>query len=145
MRGLYLFARIAGTPVAIRTPEVEAVVKLECFSPVPGASRQVAGLAALRSRVLTIIDVAALVDGDCGPANQRRFAIVCDISGHSYGMLVDEVLDICEVAGDPLALRGRTDPAWQKYADGVILHEGVSHLLLTLGSFVENTALSQVA
>ena len=45
----------------METGEVEAVVKLTDISPVPGMGAHVAGLSALRSRVLTIIDVAALI------------------------------------------------------------------------------------
>ncbi|HKY82111.1 MAG TPA: chemotaxis protein CheW, partial [Sphingobium sp.] len=55
MNRLYLFAMLAGTRIAVETREVEAVVKLTDISPVPSAGAHVAGLSALRSRVLTII------------------------------------------------------------------------------------------
>ena len=63
MNQLYLFATLAGTRIAVETREVEAVVKLTDISPVPGMGAHVAGLSALRSRVLTVIDVAALIAG----------------------------------------------------------------------------------
>src|SRR3546814_12688637 len=67
----------------------------------------VAGLSALRSRVLTVIDAAALVRGLPTPAEKRGFAIIADISGHSYGLMVDAVHDICQVPEGELPLRGQ--------------------------------------
>lgn len=145
MNRLYLFARIAGTLVAIRTSEIEAVVRLDALSPVPGVPAHVAGLATLRSRVLTVLDAAVLIDAGDGRRAESDYAIVCDISGHSYGFLVDEVIDISEVDLDPLPLQGRTDPAWQRYAEGVILKDGKPYLLIPLTNFVDCGALTQAA
>ena len=91
MEQLYLLATLAGARIAVDASEVEAVVKLTEISPVPGMGVHVAGLSALRSRVLTIIDVAALIHGRATPADQRDLAIIANISGHSYGLMVDGV------------------------------------------------------
>lgn len=145
MNRLYLFARIAGTSVAIRTSEIEAVVKLGSLSPVPGVPRHVAGLSALRSRVLTVLDAAVLINADDRRSAERNYAIVCDISGHSYGFLVDEVIDISAVDNDPRPLHGRIDLAWQNYAEGVIVQDDKPYLVVPLASFVEGGGLSQAA
>lgn len=149
MTGLYLFARIAGTGVAIRTDEVEAVVKLSELSPVPGVPPHVAGLSALRSRVLTIIDAAKLV---CGAQwipqqddGQDRHAVVCEISGHSYGILVDGVDDIQTIETPPLPLGGRIQPVWKPYARGVLEHAGRPHFLLRISDFLDNCMTAQAA
>ncbi|MEO8722164.1 MAG: chemotaxis protein CheW [Sphingobium sp.] len=145
MSELYLFAHIAGTPVAVRTDEVQAVVKISEISPVPAVPVQVAGLAALRSRVLTVIDVAALIDPKLADAENRSYAIVCDISGHIYGMLVDKVSDIRAVSEPALPLHGKTDAAWAHYAEGVIENDGEAHLLVSLRNFIENSAIGLAA
>ncbi len=145
MNQLYLFAMLAGTRVAVETGEVEAVVKLTDVSPVPGMAAHVAGLSALRSRVLTVIDVAALIHGKATPADQRSLAIIADISGHSYGMLVDGVSDIAWVPGGALPLRGQIDAAWTPYARGVVEHEDVPYLLVSLAAFIEQDAVAQAA
>ena len=75
MDNLYLFAILAGTRVAVEAGEVEAVVKLTDISPVPGMGAHVAGLSALRSRVLTIVDVAAIVHGQPTPPERRGLAV----------------------------------------------------------------------
>jgi len=79
MEKLYLLATLAGTRIAVEAGEVEAVVKLTEISPVPGMGAHVAGLSALRSRVLTVIDVAALVRGVASPQEQRVLAIIANI------------------------------------------------------------------
>ncbi|EQB09413.1 chemotaxis protein [Sphingobium quisquiliarum P25] len=145
MEQLYLLATLAGTRVAVETGEVEAVVRLNDISPVPGMAAHVAGLSALRSRVLTIIDVSALIRGTAAPAAQRGFAIIADISGHSYGLMVDAVHDICQVPDGGLPLRGQLDPAWLPYARAIVEHEGQPHLLVSLASFVEMGSLAQAA
>ncbi|CAH0351009.1 hypothetical protein SPH9361_01390 [Sphingobium sp. CECT 9361] len=137
MNQLYLFACVAGTPIAVRTEEIEAVVKLTDISPVPGMPPHIAGLSALRSRVLTMIDVAALIRGVPTPHEQRELAIIADISSHSYGLIVEGVSDICTVSEGPLPLRGRLSPAWMPFAQAIVENEGEPHLLVSLASFID--------
>ena len=68
MEALKLIARIADQQVAISADTVESVVEVEAITPVPLAAPHIAGLAALRSRVLTIIDSYAALDGFCDEA-----------------------------------------------------------------------------
>lgn len=137
MSQLYLFACIGGTNVAIPTEEIEAVVKLVEISPVPCVPAYVAGLSALRSRVVTVIDTAALVWGRPAAAQPGAFAIITDISGHSYAMTVDSVSDIATVPGGELALRGQLDPAWRAFAHHMLENEAGPHLLISLTHFIE--------
>lgn len=145
MDHLYLFATLAGTRIAVEAREVEAVVRLAEISPVPGMGAHVAGLSALRSRVLTIVDLSALILGRPTPADQRELAIISHISGHSYGLMVDTVSDICTVMDGTLPLRGRIDPAWAPYARGIVEYEGTPCLLVALGDFIELGAAAQAA
>lgn len=145
MDQLYLFATLAGTRVAVETGEVEAVVRLTDVSPVPGMGAHIAGLSALRSRVLTIIDVAALIRGRATPVEQRGLAIIANISGHSYGLMVDGVTDICRVPEGALPLRGQLEPAWAPYARALVEHENHPWLLVSLAAFIEGGALAQAA
>jgi len=149
MSNLYLFAHIADTAVAIRTDEVEAVVRLSELSPVPGVMGHVAGLSALRSRVLTIIDATAVITGiphdTINSEAGEGYAIVCDISGHSYGILVDGVDDIRTVHNPPLPICGRVSDAWTPYADGVIEDEGLSYFIMSLSSFLDQSSVVQAA
>ncbi|MBP6030696.1 MAG: chemotaxis protein CheW [Sphingobium sp.] len=152
MNGLYLLAHVAGTAIAISTGEVDAVVRLHELSPVPSVPGHVAGLAALRSRVLTIIDVAALVRGATKPGAQIKrdhdaesHAIVCEIGGHGYGILVDRVDDIQTIESAPLPICGRIEPAWQTFAKGVVEVDGQAYFVVTLASFLESCLFAQAA
>ncbi|HKY80102.1 MAG TPA: chemotaxis protein CheW, partial [Sphingobium sp.] len=129
----------------VDTREVEAVVKLADISPVPGMAAHVAGLSALRSRVLTIIDVPALISGRPTPVRERSFAIIADIAGHSYGLLVDAVHDICQVPDGELPLRGQLDRAWAPYARAIVEQDGQPYLLVSLASFIETAAPAHAA
>lgn len=149
MNDLYLFARIAQTPVAISTEQVEAVVRISELSPVPGVPSHILGLSALRSRVLTIIDASTLITGEASaPANfdqEERYAIVCNIGGHSYGIFVDGVDDIRTVTSPPQPICGKVSPAWEPYAGGVIEDEGTSYFVLTVTSFLDHAFILQAA
>ncbi|MEC3948517.1 chemotaxis protein CheW [Sphingobium sp. HWE2-09] len=145
MDKLYLLATLAGTRIAVETGEVEAVVRLTDISPVPGMGAHIAGLSALRSRVLTIIDVAALIRGKATPADQRNLAIIANISGHSYGLMVDGVSDICRVPQGELPLRGQLDPSWAPYVRALVEHDDHPWLLVSLAAFIEGGTLAQAA
>ena len=56
MAELLLIVTIGGERVALLAAAVESVVELDTLIPVPRAAPHVAGLSALRSRVLTVID-----------------------------------------------------------------------------------------
>lgn len=145
MDQLYLFASVADTAIAVRAEEIEAVVKVAEISPVPGMPPHIAGLSALRSRVLTMIDVAALIQGHPTPADQRRLAIIADISGHSYGLIVSSVHDICTVRDGELPLRGQLSEKWTPFALAMVENAGETHLLVSLSRFLDPTLSLQAA
>jgi purine-binding chemotaxis protein CheW len=145
MDHLYLLATLAGTRIAVDAWEVEAVVRLTDISPVPGMGAHVAGLSALRSRVLTIIDVAAVIHGTPTPPERRGLAIIANISGHSYGLMVDSVSDISRVEDGELPLRGQIAPAWAPHARAVVEHDGHPWLLVSLAAFIEGGSTAQAA
>jgi purine-binding chemotaxis protein CheW len=95
--------------------------------------------------VLTIVDVAALILGQPTPADRRGLAIISDIAGHSYGLMVDAVADICTVSEGRMPVRGRIDPAWAPYARGTVDYEGQPCLLVSLNDFVESAPSAQAA
>lgn len=142
---LFLFATVAGTPIAIPTDELEAVVHLGEIMPIARTAPQVRGLAALRSRVLTIIDVRTLVTGELTEMGRAPLAIVAEVEGHTYGLLIDKVSDICPVEGGMLPVRGRVNGTWESYAKGMILYEDRLHLAVSIPDFIRLQTLSVAA
>ena len=56
MNQLLLIVNIAGQMVALRADDVQSVIELDSLIAVPRAPAHIAGLSALRSRLLTVID-----------------------------------------------------------------------------------------
>jgi purine-binding chemotaxis protein CheW len=129
MADLLLIARLAGRRIAFPAAEVEAVVELEGVTPAPRAAPHVAGLSALRSRVLTVIDgLAALEAGRSGEA--CRDAIVIPSGGHTYALLVEEVEDVIEAAAPPSPIGAPLGAGWDRVAIGTVEAEGELYLLV---------------
>ncbi|PZU07478.1 chemotaxis protein CheW [Sphingomonas sp.] len=129
MERLYLMVRIAGELVAIDANDVGSVVEIDAVTPVPRVAPHIAGLFALRSRVLTVIDSrAALGLGRTkGPAMPE--AVVILIDGHSYALLVEAVEDVA--SGDMLAPCVATlEPGWARVALGRLSTERGDVLLI---------------
>ena len=70
--------------------------------PVPRAAPHVAGLSALRSRVLTVIDcMRSLELGVTDCSDGIREAAVVELDGHHYALIVDLVEDVVEALSEP--------------------------------------------
>jgi purine-binding chemotaxis protein CheW len=130
---LYLIVMLAGERVALLADDVDSVVEIERITPVPRAPRHIAGLAALRSRVLTIIDSATVLGlppdapAEGGAARQT---VVVTVDGHLYGIQVSAVDDVIELATPVQPIRGTLAAGWARVALGLIELEENSLLLL---------------
>jgi len=131
MNGLYLIAHLAGRTVAIAAEQVESVVDLGQVTPVPRASRGVRGLAALRSRVVTVIDSYAML-GLAAPDTDSRRAVVTKVDGHHYAMMVDALEDVAVFDQQPLTGGIACDGEWAHAARGVVTRDGEPILVLDL-------------
>jgi purine-binding chemotaxis protein CheW len=97
MSSLFLIAHINGARVAIDSDRIESLVHVHDVVPVPRCHPSIAGLFALRSRVLTLIDSQFLVTGVRQPAKKGALAVVAEIAGHHFGLLVDSVEDVVSI------------------------------------------------
>ncbi|MBX3565009.1 MAG: chemotaxis protein CheW [Sphingomonas sp.] len=138
MSHLYLIAQIAGRSVAIDSDQVESVVDIGEVTAVPRASAHVRGLAALRSRVVTVVDTQSAL-GMHGDSDARR-AVITRVDGHHYAMLVDALDDVAPFELLPLAGGVALDPAWGGAGRGVVEREGEPILAIDLASLVPGHA-----
>ncbi len=130
MNDLLLIVSLAGRRVAFPAGDVEAVVELEGVERVPCVSEHVAGLAALRSRVLTVIDAAVSL-GFSGPQSAARLeAVVVPSGGHTYAILVDAVEDVVDAAAPPQPLQAPLGAGWDSFAKGLVEANGDLVLLI---------------
>ena len=136
--GLFLIAHIAGRTVAIGSEQVESVVDIGAVTPVPRAPGLVLGLAALRSRVVTVIDTRVALGLPRDTAAAR--AVIVRVDGHHYAMLVDALDDVSAFALQPLANGVPLDPAWRAIALGIIERDGEPVLAVDLAALVPTIA-----
>jgi len=119
MTELLLIARLGGRRIAFPASSIEAVVELEGITPAPCAAPHVAGLAALRSRVLTVIDGLAALDlGRAG--TEGRDAVVIPCEGHTYALLVEEVEDVIAADAPAAPLAAPVGAGWDRVAIGTV-------------------------
>jgi purine-binding chemotaxis protein CheW len=129
MASLLLIVRLAGERVALPAAEVESVVEIEALTPVPRAAAHIAGLAALRSRVLTVVDCRASLE-DGRHEGESRDAVVVVADGHPYALLVDGVEDVVEASGEARPVRTALKGGWRRVAKGTVDAGGDLLLLL---------------
>ncbi len=120
MHNLYLIATIDGARVAIESDLVESVVHVHEVIPVPQSSQAVAGLFALRSRVLTLIDSQFLVTGKSKPVENGALAIIAEITGHHFGLLVESVQDVVSISLEDVEKQVKPIAKWAGLASGIV-------------------------
>jgi purine-binding chemotaxis protein CheW len=148
MTQLLLLARIGGQRIAFRAADVQSVVELAEITPVPLAPDYVAGLAALRSRPLTVIDaVRSLELGQtCHDATGDTLtAVVIEQDRHLYALLVDAIEDAISAESDPLPPPGRLDAGWQRCSLGLVETAAGALLLIDPLAIIAGPARAEAA
>lgn len=119
MSDLYLIAVIAGTEVAISSDCIESVVSIGDVIEIPKCDPIVAGLMALRSRVLTLIDCQYAVTGHSQIIDPKSHAVIVEVCGHNYALSVDAVRDVVSVDPETVNPVSRLDPRWSAISKSV--------------------------
>ncbi|MFL9842224.1 chemotaxis protein CheW [Sphingomonas sp. ST-64] len=136
---LFLIAHIADQSVAIDANQVESVVDIGAIVAVPRAEGHVRGLAALRSRVVTVIDTRAALGLPPSAAPAGR-AVITPVEGHHYAMLVDALDDVAPFELQPLAAGVPLSEMWQRAGRGLVERDGEPILSIDLSALVPGLA-----
>lgn len=137
-QSLYLIARIAGRAVAICADRVDSVVDLGAVTPAPLAAPGVLGLAALRSRVVTVVDPRTML-GLPGDDSGSRRAVVTRIDGHIYALLVEALEDVAEYPTAPVP-PGAALGGWAEAGVALIVRAGEPVLVVDPARMVPHAA-----
>ena len=141
MNELLLIVTIAGSRVALPAAAVESVVELDALIPVPRAPGHVAGLSALRSRVLTVIDTLRSLElGESDCSTGIREAAVVELDGHHYALLVDVVEDVVEAMSEPSPVRAAMGSGWDRVSKGMVETEEGPLLLIDIDALIAGAA-----
>jgi purine-binding chemotaxis protein CheW len=141
MAHLYLIAQIAGRAVAIDSDQVESVVDIGEVTAVPRATEHIRGLAALRSRVVTVVDTQSALGLEASEFEAKR-AVITQIDGHHYALLVDALEDVAPFELLPLAGGIALDKAWRSVGRGIVERDGEPVLVIDLTSLVPGHAVA---
>lgn len=140
MNDLYLLADIADVRFAIPAERVVSVAGSMDIVPVPLAAASIAGIAALRSKVIAIVDVEAAVAGGAAGDCTGKPVIVSDIGGHLYGLAVDRLHDIVAADGPPRAIEAPAPAAWRRLSIGFVETPGGAVAVVDPDGLVEERA-----
>jgi len=137
MNELLLIVTIAGERVALPAAQVESVVELDTLIPVPRAAPHVAGLSALRSRVLTVIDCRRSLElGATEMGDSIQEAAVVELDGHHYALIVDLVEDVVEPQSELATVRAAMGPGWERVSLGMVETEAGPILLVDVAALI---------
>lgn len=137
---LLVVAQIAGRRCALSALDVKSVIEIGTVTPIPRAPAWIAGITALRSQALTVIDcrhaigLAASATGADWPTDHR--AIVVAEGGHAYALRVDGIEDITTAAGEAGQVPGGFGPEWSRIAIGMIETMAGPALLVDLAALL---------
>lgn len=146
MTQLLLVVTIAGERVALPAAAVEAVVELDTLIAVPRAQPHIAGLSALRSRVLTVIDCRRSLElGATDCSDGIREAAVVELDGHHYALIVDTVEDVIEALSDPSPVRAAMGPGWERVSSGMVDSESGPLLLVDVAALIAGAPEARAA
>jgi len=96
---LHLVARVGDRGLLFDAGRVDSVVEVGNTVPAPGAAPAVVGLAAMRSRVATVIDVRPLFGGTpIARDGKGGRAVATLVDGHLYAIAVDALEDVASFA-----------------------------------------------
>lgn len=119
MGELLLLVIVDGERVAILASQVQSVIDLGKITPVPRCAAHVAGLAALRSQPLTVIDCAISLQLREERSEGRR-AVVVKEKAHHYALLVDAVEDVAESLTEAAEITTELKKGWRRAARGMV-------------------------
>lgn len=145
MNNLYLVVTIAGDRVVLPALTVESVVEIDNIEPVPLVAPHVAGLFALRSRVMTVIDSCAAVERGRFDWTGRAEAVIANCDGHGYAILVENVDDVVEPEAAVVPSRAVLAPGWARVSRGTIEVDGEALLVVDPEALVLGHAAAMAA
>lgn len=133
---LLVIAQIAGRRCALCALDVKSVIEIGTVTPIPRAPAWIAGITALRSQALTVIDCRrALGLGSDDWATDHRAVVVTE-GGHSFALMVDSIEDITTAAGEAGQVPGGFGAEWSRVATGMIETLAGPALMLDLAALL---------
>jgi len=136
MEDLLVMAQIAGRRCALSADDVQSVIEIGAITPVPCAPAYIAGITAMRSQTLTVIDCRIALGLEPSQWTQDHRAIVVSIANYSYALLIDSIEEISTGMGETESVPGGFGPEWSRIAAGMIETRTGPALLIDLAALI---------
>ena len=140
-----LLVSIGGELAGIDAAIIRSVVELEAITPVPRAPEHIAGLAALRSRAMTVVDCRRSLELPPLEYATKSLAVVVEVDEFLYALVVDEVEEVVPLDGDPTEVRADLLPGWARAALGMIETSVGPALLLDSAMLIQGPVKREAA
>ena len=142
MNDLFVMTQIAGRRCALHAHDVSSVIEIGAVTPVPRTPAFIAGITAMRSQALTVIDCRLALGFDAREWPTDHRAAVVAVSGHSYALRVDAIEDITTGSTEAGQVPGGFGAEWSRVATGMIETAIGPALLLDLAALIAGPAVS---
>ena len=144
MNELMVMAQIAGRRCAFRADDVQSVIEIASITPVPCTPDHIAGITAMRSQALTVVDCRRSIGFDPNQFPRDHRAIVVAVGGHSYALRIDSIEDITTGADEVQEVPGGFGKEWSRVATGLIETRSGPSLLLDLAALIAGTEANAI-
>jgi len=140
-----LLVSICGELAGIDSAIIRSVVELDAITPVPRAPMHIPGLAALRSRAMTVVDCRASLELPPVEDADRQLAVVVEIDEFLYALVVDAVEEVVPLEGDPAEVRADLLPGWARATLGMIETTAGPALMIDPATLIQGPAKREAA
>lgn len=137
MNQLLVITQIAGRRCALSAHDVQSVIELAKPTPVPCTPDFIRGIAAMRSKTLTVVDCRLAIGFNADDFSTDHRAAAVQIDGHMYALLVDSIDEVTTSMSEPEHVAGGFGPEWTRVVSGMVETGTGPALWLDLGALVE--------
>ena len=130
----FVLAYVDGRSLAFAAADIESVIDIGVVTTVPRAPPHIIGLCAVRSQILTVVDIARAA-GLAGASVPSR-ALVTVVGEQRYALLVDEVDGVVPCNSDVEHIDDSIGPLWRTVCSGKININGRYALALDVSRLV---------
>ena len=136
MNDLLVMAQIAGRRCAFPARDVSSVIEVSTITPVPRSPDFIAGITAMRSQALTVIDCRCALGFDPDRWALDNRAIVVAVENYSYALRVDSIEDITTAVSESEQVPGGFGSEWTRVSTGMVETKDGPVLLIDLHQLI---------